>query len=443
MKPFERRGRTKQLHLLSKAVQLEETMDLGLTRLAMLSGALIVFMFVGWSAIAELNQLSRTSGTIEPLGQERVVQHPDGGVIKRVLVHEGQQVKAGQVMVTLIDHDLNKDISRATARLQLLKIEEIRLRAYLDDTSPDYQVIGSGFDLAIADSVATYRSQVEAREDRINVALLQREELLTDLAVLRDQLGALTVRADTAQSNLATNETLFKSGLITTPRLRDARDTVGRTQSEVNIVNERIAARERTIAEFSTRIDAIHSEDRAQNFLDLTAILAQVGETTELVEKLQDQLARLVIRAPVDGIIKGLQLVEPGEIVPSARTIAKIVPVDEALVARIRVAPSEIGNLSLGLPVQVKVSAFDFGRYGAIDGRLTRLSPGTFRDESGQYYYAGEIELAQNYVGDDPENGKISSGMQVSADIVTGSKSILQYLMEPVFASLSVALTES
>lgn len=111
------------------------------------------------------------------------------------------------------------------------------------------------------------------------------------------------------------------------------------------------------------------------------------------------------------------------------------------LVARFRILPKDIGHLDPGHPVQVKVSAHDFGRYSAIDGHLSRPSPATFNDEAGTYY-SGENSLEQYHAGSDTALRPISPGMQVSADIVTGSKSILSYQLQPIFSSLSVALTE-
>ena len=446
MKLFSKRPsaskRGAQVELLSKAVQLEETMDPRLTRLSMLSGALIVFMFITWCAMADLNELARTSGTIEPVGQERVVQHPDGGVVATLHVQEGQRLARGDLIVTLAGQNLQQDLSRAERRLRQLLIDEVRLRAYLKKTTPDFSTFGGQGDPAVQDASATYRAQLAAYETRLDVATLQRAQRQRELASLCDEFDSLTSRMALARDFYQKRQRLFDQGLVTSSALLQAKEGIDRIDAEASMIAHRIEAGSKSIKEYTRRVDAVQTEDREVNFTNLNAVLSQVGETTEFVQKLREQVDRLEVRTPVDGIVKGLGLVEPGEVVQSATTITKIVPIDERLVARVRISPRDIGHLDVGLPVQVKVSAYDFARYGAIKGELVRISPATFQDDRGQHYYSGEIQLAQNHVGDDPLRRPISPGMLISADIVTGSKSILRYLLQPVYASFSVALSE-
>lgn len=120
----------------------------------------------------------------------------------------------------------------------------------------------------------------------------------------------------------------------------------------------------------------------------------------------------------------------------------EIVPLDKHLVVEIRILPKDIGHVQVGQAVRVKVSSYDFSRYGAVMGRLEFLSATTFLDEEGEPYYRGRIILSKHYIGNNPESNPVLPGMTVEADIVTGKKTILAYLLKPIHLSLKTALTE-
>lgn len=120
----------------------------------------------------------------------------------------------------------------------------------------------------------------------------------------------------------------------------------------------------------------------------------------------------------------------------------EVVPLDQHLVVEARISPRDIGHLQVGQTVRVKISSYDFARYGALDGNLAFISATTFPGVQGQPYYRGRISLSQNYVGDDPQKNIVLPGMTAEADIVTGKKTILAYLLKPIHLSLRTALTE-
>lgn len=436
------RQKSKQFRLLSRAIQLEETFDPRLARVTMLTGSAVVLMVLVWSGFAQLNELARTSGTIEPVGNVRIVQHLDGGIVKQIHVAEGQRVARGDLLVSLAGGNLQNDLTRAKRRLRQLRIDERRYRAYLKGENPDFSSFGGAGDVDIADALATHQSQVSAQLDRVRVARLQLEQNQRDLVALTARSKTLETRLADVSEIYENRKVLFAKGLITRPRLLQSKQDTDRIRGEIQVLHQRIAASKKASSEREARIDSLRTENRAINYANLNSVLVLVGETEELVDKLEEQVSRLQIHAPVGGIVKGLELSEPGEIIQSAATIVKIVPVNEQLVARVKISPRDIGHLQVGLPVQVKVSAYDFGRYGAIEGRLAKMSAATFKGDGGAHYYSGEVVLGRDFVGNDPALRPIAPGMIVSADIVTGSKSVLQYLLQPVYSSLSVAFSE-
>lgn len=158
--------------------------------------------------------------------------------------------------------------------------------------------------------------------------------------------------------------------------------------------------------------------------------------------KLEDRANRLEIRAPVRGIVKGLQAHTIGGVIAPGALVLEIVPMDEELVVEARVATTHVGHVEVGQPVTVKVLTYDFARYGGIPGRLRSVSASTFVAEDETPYYKAVIALDRNYVGGDPNRNLVLPGMTVQADIKTGRKTLLQYLLKPVYSSIDEAFQE-
>lgn len=148
------------------------------------------------------------------------------------------------------------------------------------------------------------------------------------------------------------------------------------------------------------------------------------------------------MRSPVRGIVKGLKLHTVGGVVAPGEVLLEIVPMDEELIVETRISPYDIGHVQVNQPAKVKVIAYDFARYGAISGVLKSISASTFRDDDGVPFYKGIIDLDKNHLGDDPDTNLVLPGMTVQADINTGEKSILQYLLKPIYVSASQAFRE-
>jgi len=167
-----------------------------------------------------------------------------------------------------------------------------------------------------------------------------------------------------------------------------------------------------------------------------------LAENKELIHKITQQINRLELRSPAHGIVKGLQIHTIGGIIPPGQPLMEIVPLDKELIAEVKVSPNDIGHIKTGDHVTVKVTTFDFSRYGSIDGTVSVLSATTFTSPQGAPFYKGLIKLDKHYVGNNPEMNKVLPGMIVNADIITGEKSLLAYMLKPIHRSLNSAFIE-
>ena len=197
-----------------------------------------------------------------------------------------------------------------------------------------------------------------------------------------------------------------------------------------------------TIAEANLRLNELHNSQREEAFSELGRLGGEIAQTSETLRKLKDRVARLEIHAPSRGYIKGLQFTTIGGVIAPAQVVMELVPTDDVLVAETRISTEDIGHVHLGQPVTVKVSAFDYIRYGSISGELVSISASTFVDEDGRPYYKGRVALDSDLVGDGARAQPIIPGMTVQADIQTGERTLLQYLLKPVYVSLDQAFSE-
>jgi HlyD family secretion protein/adhesin transport system membrane fusion protein len=167
-----------------------------------------------------------------------------------------------------------------------------------------------------------------------------------------------------------------------------------------------------------------------------------LAQNHEVLEKMNNRVGRLDVQSPVNGLVKGLTVNTVGGVIQPGQALMEIVPLDSQLVVEVRIPPQHIGHLKVGMPVQVKVSTFDFSRYGAITGKLEFLSPTTFMGERGERFYRGRVRLDKNYVGTNEAQNIILPGMTVMTDIITGDKTIMAYLLKPIHNSIKTAFTE-
>lgn len=179
-------------------------------------------------------------------------------------------------------------------------------------------------------------------------------------------------------------------------------------------------------------LQARQAKDQAKN---------ELNQQKEVISRLKDRVDRLKISAPVAGIIKGIKVNTIGEVIKPGEPLMEIMPTGEVLVVEAHIASNDIGYITVGQPVKIKVSSFDYGRFGVVDGVLDFITATTFDGANGEKYYRGRISLKQNYVGTHKEL-KILPGMTVQAGIVTGRKSVMAYLLKPVQRALKDALSE-
>lgn len=435
-------ARNDQLRLLSQSIRLEET---GIPRIARYTTGLIVFSmaaFIGWAAVANINELARAPGEVTPVKYEQVLQHLEGGIVDEILVREGEVVERGQEIVRLHAADTDTNLERARQRKQSLAFQIERYKAYLDERELDVSGFNASDRAEILEQTRIFTAMMQSREK-------ERAVMEKQLAQQKQLRGSLVNQVASTRKNLELLEDLHnrrsklhKDGYVSGVKVMETELRVNSLQGEEAVALRKIAQVDEAIAEFEHRILSLSATRRDEAFSKLEVLQNELSQNNELLKQLQERSERLIVRSPVKGIIKSVNVNTLGGVLQAGEAVASVIPFDDDLIAEVRIPPQYIGRIKPGQPVLVNVSAFDFARFGTVDGTLNHISAMTFKDDRGARYYKGRITLSRNHFGVEPTDNQILPGMTVTANVVTGEKTLLEYLLKPIHLAIESALSE-
>ena len=421
---------------LTQSIALEETSLPDVLRAGVLLIGSMLVVFIVWAMFTHLAEVTTTAGQVIPSGYVQSVQHLEGGIVKDILIHDGDRVEAGQVLFQLDDTSAGADLGQMRARQQTLQAQAERLRQFTATVNAQDPKELSNDDQAILKSMEESR---DSQRQVLKEQIAQKENELKSLTATRVALAknvALMDKENKIHQHLA--EKGYGSELTALTSERQYNQMKGQLDDAENQENKAQDA----IHEAQGRLLSLDADLKQQAMKTLGEVEGQLAETTKTLEKYEGTASRTTIVSPVRGIVKGLAVHTIGAVIEQGKVLCEIVPVDEELKVEALIPPSDIGQLHVGERVKVKISAFDYSRYGSVGGNLESISATTFQQQDGHAFYKAIIRLDRPYVGKDPSRNQISPGMTVSADIITGDKSVLQYLLKPIYVATEGAFHE-
>lgn len=366
----------------------------------------VVALAVAFAALFEIDAGVRAQGQVIPGSRTQVIQAVDGGMLVALHVREGDTVKAGQKLAELEPDRAQAGFAQSKAEVASKKIALVRARAELAGSAPAY-----------TNEHRAWPSYVQAQT---GIYLQRKRSLEEEVAVLQDSLKL-------AEEELGMNRRLFESGDI-------SRSEVMRAERQVLDIRSRInAARNKYFQD--TRLELARLED------ELTASRYKHDERRNVLEHTD-------LVSPMDGVVKVVRVTTVGGVLKPGDELLQISPVDDELLLEIKVNPADVGLLRPGLPVSVRLDAFDSSIYGKLSGRLRYVSPDTLSEQGGngqvQTYYRAQVALdwGDGTAARRIRPGDIKPGMTATADVLTGQRSILHYLSKPVTRAFSGALMQ-
>lgn len=363
----------------------------GSARVMRVAGLLCAVMLL-WASCAELDEVATGSGRVVPTLREQVIQSLEGGILADLGVREDDMVEAGQILAQLDPTRTESNVEESAARYRAALARQARLSAEVNQ------------------SELVFPEALQAHPD-----LRAAERRLYDvrLHALEQSSRWLREGLELARSELDISVSLSKKGAA----------------SSVEVLRLR-----RQIADLELKLEELLSEYIVAARDELAKVSADVQALSSVIRGRADALERLTLRSPVRGIVKNIEVTTIGGVVPPNGRLMDIVPVDDQLMIEARLSPRDIAFIHPGQRASIKITAYDYAIYGGLEGRVTTISPDTIRDEVNpeQYYYRVFVRTESDALT--TSAGKrlpIGPGMIATADIHTGSKTVLAYLLKP------------
>ncbi len=405
---------------------------------------LVVFSL--WASYATLDEITRGDGKVIPTGQNKVVQHLEGGIVAAILVREGDTVRAGQILLR-IDNTISKaSVGEKRARYYALMARAARLRAEAEGKST------ITFPKEVLDKAPTearremtlFRSRLAQRKSELSVLDSQVAQRNQALAETLSEVRRLSALLTSLRRELAQTRRDLRSGAVSETELREIQrktdESAGRLRTErLAVVRARSALRESR-----DKIDEKKTEFLSEVRKELADAENQIASLAPLINAGEDKVSRTDIRSPINGTIKQIGVNTIGAVVKPGQPLIEIVPVEDTLLVEARIKPKDRAFLRPNQPATVKLTAYDYSIYGGIEGKVVDISADAIQDENkrNETYYRIRIRTQKNYLEYRGAKLAILPGMTAAVDINTGKKTVLSYISDPIVRVFNESLRE-
>jgi HlyD family type I secretion membrane fusion protein len=427
---------------LTTPIEFEDPAAIRSHRVSMRLVVLLVVVMLAWAAVAPIREYSNAHGQLVPLYEVRPVQHLEGGIVDRILVSEGQLVEKGQPLLQLQPVGSESDLAALRARAHKLILQKVRAEALLANRDLDTRSLGEINPEIVSDTKRVHESRQIQRSKEREVLLTRIAQRKAEIAGLETQIPMQERLAEMQKERLDGRQKLFADGAMSRKQVLEVETLYEQARIQLRESERKLAMAKEALPEAAAALAEADAAARKLWSEELATASSELAEVQEGIRKQADRVDRLVVRSPVRGRVQNLLQRSPGEVVPPGENILQVVPAGGDLVAEVRVKPQDIADVQVGDRAEMKVSAFDFTRYGKLKGEVVSISPTTFETAEHQLYYKAVIRLDRERSAAFAPYARLQAGMTVDADIISGSKSLLRYLLKPVFRGIDVAFSE-
>ncbi len=432
-----------------------------LHRLTIWAMAGLLFSFIVWANFAALEQVTSGSGKVIPSSQLQIIQSLDGGVLQKLFVQEGMQVTKGQPIARIDDTRFRSDFAEQKQEVDSLRANIIRLRAELSSiiigTNNDWrlqidlkkQVPQYPEDLNLNAEFMVQRQQDEYTgrlDNLINQLAIQSQQIQQreqEIAELDSKIETMEISYNLATKELDLTRPLAERNIVSKIELYKLERSVNELKGELSAIRLLSPKLKSSLQESILNRRETALKYRADARAQLNELQNKLSRINESQVGAQDKVTKALIVSPVVGTIKTIHINTLGGVVKSGETIAEIVPTEDMLMVEAKIKPRDIAFIYPGLPAVVKITAYDFARYGGLTGEVVHISADTTQDEEGNSFYLIRVKTdASSIKNSNNEDMPIIPGMMTDVDVITGKRTILDYILNPILRAKQSALRE-
>lgn len=406
--------------------------------------------FGTWAAVAPLEGAVVAPGTVVASGRNKIVQHLEGGIVKKILVEEGDQVSRGDPVLLLDATAADAARNRLQVQLDVLDALEARAVAERDGSGdvvfPD-SLLAKSSDAAVHEVIADQKAEFAARLDKHNAELAILEQQIAalgeEIVGLQAQREAVGIQLELIQEEKADSEMLLKKGLARKTRVLELRRTEAELIGQKGSFTAGIAKANQTIAEARQQKQRLKVARLEEAVKRLGEVRLQRSDLSEQLRTAQDVLDRIVVRTPVSGTVMTLTKFSPGAVISPGEGLMEIVPDESSLIVEAHVRPQDIDQVRIGQDARLNFSALDQREVPPVPGSVQHVSADRLTNETtGEPYYLVRLQITSDPVpGFDP--AKVGPGQPVDVFITTGARTFVAYLTEPITKTMQRAVKEN
>jgi len=404
---------------------------------------LMVVLFIVWAKFAVLDEVTRGFGRVVPSQRVQEIQNLEGGILSEIYVQEGQRVDKGTVLCRLHNEQAASYYRDAFAKALEHRAAIARLLAEVEEIEPvfDDELMEKAPQL-VSDQQRIFKAkqvQLAIELGLLEDQYVQRRQEINEMEGRKRQLSR-SLKIALKQRNIA--KPLVEKHIHSELDYLVLEQKVLELRGDVEALALGIPRVKRAAKEARGRMEQREAEFRSQALEEINERRLELISITENLSSGGDRVTRTDVRSPVKGIVKHILINTLGGVVQSGESIMEIVPLDDTLLVEVEIKPSDIAFLHPGQKAQVKITAYDFSIYGGLEGTVEHISADTIEDEKGENFYVVKVRTEQSDMLYRGERLPIIPGMTAGVDVLTGKKSVLDYLLKPILKAKQNALRE-
>ncbi len=427
------------------AADKEYTVEIGkVTHLLMFSSIVFCTLIFFWMAFFDLDIVSMTKGEVVPSSKVKSVQHLEGGIVQDILVKPGDKVTKGQTLVVLESTQTGSDVLELSVRLASLRAEIVRLEAEISED--DELVFPVDLFQKNPDIVAQSKEVFIARRDKYKNDLMTKQQQIEarthEVEEISARLKNLQEKRKLTDERVKISEELLKDELTNRFNHLNLLSEQNDIKSRIEEDEAKLKQTESFLKGTQSELASLKNELKSTSNKELESAKQNFAELSERMGKFEDSLKRTVLTSPVEGVVKELYAVTRGGVVKPGETVVDIVPDEDVLLVEAKLPVQDIGYVKIGQLAYIRLASAEGMRFDKLDGEIIHISPDTLHDEEKKSYYLIKIQTHGSEFVKGRSRYKLYPGMQVSASVVTGERTVLQYLLGPIFYNFDGAFQE-
>lgn len=403
---------------------------------------LFIVTFIVWASFASIDEIVRGSGKIIPSSKNQIIQNLEGGIIHKINVKQGDLVKKGDILIQ-IENQKNISLyeSDKLTSIELdVKIARLKAQAYnmkyvVKDSMKQYQNLINREKSLFNTNIKKLNSNISIFNEQIIQHNSSLEEAKTSIRHLKKSLSFI-------EEEIKMVKPLVKQGIKSKVDLIKLKKEANRVNEKLQTTKGSIPRLKSLINESKYKTQKISNDFKSKSKEELNKYVMEKERIKVNLLSSKDSVSRTHVTSPTNAIVKNIFVNTIGGVIKSAENLIELVPTDDTLLVQARIKPSDIAFIYASQKVIVKFTAYDFALFGALKGKIVSIGADTKLTKENKAYYEIIIKTNRNYLKKGNKKLPIIPGMVVSIDIITGKKTILNYILKPILKTKQYAFTQ-